>query len=29
MKKFNLYRACSALTAIAAVAIATGAGFKF
>jgi hypothetical protein len=29
MKKFHLYRACSALAAIAAVAVAAGAGFKF
>ena len=29
MKKFNLYRACSALAAIAAVAVAAGAGNKF
>ena len=29
MKKFHLYRACSALAAIAAVAVAAGAGSKF
>jgi hypothetical protein len=29
MKKFHLYQACSALAAIAAVAIASGAGNKF
>jgi hypothetical protein len=29
MKKFHLYQACSALAAIAAVAIASGAGHKF
>jgi hypothetical protein len=29
MKKFHLYKACSALAAIAAVAVASGAGHKF
>jgi hypothetical protein len=29
MKKFRMYQACSALAAIATVAIASGAGFKF
>jgi hypothetical protein len=29
MKKFRMYQACSALAAIAAVAIASGAGYKF
>jgi hypothetical protein len=29
MKKFRLYQACSAMAAIAAVAIASGAGYKF
>jgi hypothetical protein len=29
MKKFRIYQACSTLAAIATVAIASGAGFKF
>jgi hypothetical protein len=29
MKKFNAYRVCSALAAIAALAVASGAGYKF
>jgi hypothetical protein len=29
MKKFNAYRVCSALAAVAAVVVASGAGFKF
>ena len=29
MKKFHLYQACSALAAIAALTVASGAGFKF
>lgn len=29
MKKFRIYQACTALAAIATVAIASGAGFKF
>ena len=29
MKKFNAYRVCSALAAIAALVVASGAGFKF
>ncbi len=29
MKKFRIYQACAALAAVASVAIAAGAGFKF